>query len=67
MECNRLIYIGYTGMMKCYLNISKDDAIERYIRENNISREDFDEYAIKIDYFDFDDEFCAYDVWSDKE
>lgn len=59
---NKLICIGYTGVMKCYLNITERDAIQRYIKEEDISETQMDN-DIKIHHIDFDDEFGAYSVW----
>lgn len=39
---NRLISIGYTGLMKCYLNISDREATQRYITSENISETEFE-------------------------
>ena len=61
---NRLISIGWLGLKKCYLNVDTDDAIERYCKSENMTREDFESEDIQIDEFDFDDEFDAYSVWS---
>ena len=57
---NTLVVIGWTGCKKCYLNISREEAIERYKEED-----DFAEYLDigDIEVFNFDDEFGAYDVW----
>lgn len=48
------------GLKRCYLNITKEQAIERYCESDNISLEDFDESL--IDIIEFDDEFGTYDV-----
>lgn len=63
-EKNKLICIGYTGIMKCYLNISEKEAIQRYIKEENISEEQFEtNNDIQINIIEFKDEFNAYSVW----
>lgn len=70
---NKLISIGFLGIQSCYLNITREKAMRRYIatdlattdRPNNISDEDFiREQGYRIQEFTFDDEFQAYDVWS---
>lgn len=61
---NKIISIGYTGIMKCYLNISEEDAIKRYCESEKISEDDFESNAdITIDQIEFDDEFEAYSIW----
>ena len=61
---NKLICIGYTGLMKCYLNITEREAIQRYIKEENISETQMEmDYYIQINHIEFDDEFGAYSVW----
>ena len=60
---NKLISIGYIGIRRCYLNISEDEAIERYCKSENITRQKFDKDDISIDIIDFVDEFGAYSIW----
>jgi hypothetical protein len=64
MKKNKLICIGYNGQMRCYLNISETQAIQRYTKEENISETEFKtNNRIQINHIDFYDEFCAYSVW----
>ena len=58
---NKLIRIGSLGMMRCYLNISNDEAIERYCKSLEIAIEEFDRDELKVFYFS--DEFEAYNVY----
>lgn len=60
---NKLISIGYIGLKKCYLNTTEDEAIERYCKTENLTRQKFDEEDISIFTIEFDDEFSAYEVW----
>lgn len=61
---NKLICIGYTGLMKCYLNITEREAIQRYIKDENISETQMEmDNDIQINHIEFDDEFGAYSVW----
>jgi hypothetical protein len=61
---NRLISIGYTGIMKCYLNLSDREAIQRYIKSENMSETQFElDNDIQFYVIEFDDEFGAYSVW----
>lgn len=61
---NNLICIGYTGLMKCYLNISETDAMQRYIKGENISEAQMEmDNNIQINNIEFDVEFGAYSVW----
>ena len=57
---NKLISIGVLGLMQCYLNISKEEAIQRYCKSNDINIEDFED---DVQVFYFDDEFGAYSVY----
>lgn len=64
---NKLISIGWLGIKRCYLNVSREEAIKRYVEEaENSILDDIDEhYLVRndlIEEFDFDDEFSAYDV-----
>lgn len=55
---NHLIVIGYMGIKRCYLNISLEEARDRYFQ----SEGDVPSFEL-IDEFDFEDEFCAYDAY----
>ena len=52
--------IGCIGLRRCYVNIEKDKAIERYCKTEKINIEDFNEDVFEIK---FDDEFGAYDLY----
>jgi len=60
---NNLITIGFIGLKRCYLNLTQDEAIDRYIKSENITRQEFDAADISVDNLDFNDEFSAYDTW----
>ena len=60
---NKLISIGYIGIKKCYLNITEEEAIRRYCKTENITRQKFDEDNISIFTIEFKDEFGAYEIW----
>lgn len=61
---NKIISIGYTGIKKCYLNLTKKEAIERFIRDLEISMEEYKKsFEYTYEEFEFEDEFRAYDVW----
>jgi hypothetical protein len=60
---NKLISIGFTGIKKCYLNITEEEAIRMYCLDENLSIEQFNETEIPIDTFNFNIQFNAYDVW----
>jgi len=60
---NNLISIGVTGIKKCYLNITEEEAIRLYCIDENLSIEQFNEAEIAIDTFNFNIQFNAYDVW----
>ena len=59
---NTLVYIGFTGDYSCYLNVPKDEAIKRYLIENDWVTQDEAEASTKE--FTFVDEFYAYEVGS---
>jgi hypothetical protein len=61
---NKLISIGFTGIKKCYLNITEEEAIKLYCIAENLSIEQFNETKIPIDTFNFNIQFDAYDVWN---
>jgi hypothetical protein len=58
---NKLISIGILGMMKCYLNISNEEAIQRYCKSMDMSIEEFDHNELTVFYFN--EEFDAYSVY----
>jgi hypothetical protein len=60
---NKLISIGFTGIKKCYLNITEEEAIKLYCIDENLSIKQFNENKIPIDTFNFNVQFNAYDVW----
>lgn len=58
---NKLICIGYTGVMKCYLNITEPEAIQRYCESECIYEEQLKtDSDIQIRHVEFDDEFDIY-------
>ena len=59
---NKIISIGYLGIKRCYLNISKHAAINKYCKSENISIERFEVDDIPIDIIEFDDEFGTYSI-----
>lgn len=64
MKENKLISIGVLGIMKCYLNLSNEDAIQRYCKSMDMSIEDFDHNELSVFYFS--EEFDAYSVYPSK-
>ena len=62
---NKLISIGSLGNKNCYLNVSMEEAIERFCKSEEYTKEEFKEYIedrFLIDEFEFEDEFYAYEV-----
>ena len=53
---NKLIVIGWMGVKTAYLNVPREEAINRYMQSRNVTSEDIEE-------FDFEDEFGVYDAW----
>ena len=59
---NTLIVIGYMSGKIAYLNITLDEAKNRYRKSNSLpENENIDEL---ISSFTFNDEFCVYDAYS---
>lgn len=56
---NTLIIIGYAGARRCYLNITLDEAKQRYLKSSGEVRISDD----RIEIISFKDEFAAYDIW----
>lgn len=60
---NKLITIGYMGNQTAYLNLSQEEAINRFLA----SHHNFSEWEIKehglMSSFEFDDSFSVYDAW----
>ena len=60
---NTIVSIGYTGSKICYLNISKEDAINRYIRSERITPQQFEnDYGVTVHTMEFEEEFGAYSL-----
>lgn len=64
---NKIIRIGFMGDNSCYLNIDKEEAVERYMktglmRNEYKSIEDFMEGKglVSLEEINFEDEFYAY-------
>lgn len=74
---NKLVVIGSIGNLNCYLNVPKEMAIARYVYSNfdyyledekneiinKLINGNSDYDYIIIREFEFDDEFCGYDVY----
>jgi hypothetical protein len=60
---NTLISIGYTGSATCYLNISREEAIERYLKDNPFTTYEDLIKENMVDEFEFYDEFECYAVY----
>jgi 1-deoxy-D-xylulose 5-phosphate reductoisomerase len=64
---NKLTVIGYRGDKSAYLNLSKEEAIRRFLDSNlnfqDCVEEDVEKYG-NVEEFYFDDEFCVYDAWA---
>ncbi len=62
---NTIIAIGFLGDKTCYLNVPEKEAIQRYIKSEDLeitSVEQFkEEYSVRT--YIVSDEFCVYDIW----
>lgn len=56
---NKLVVIGPLGQMTAFLNVSKDEAIERWLAEN---ADEADE-PLFVEELEFDDCFKVYEAW----
>ena len=56
---HKLVVIGCIGMKRAYLDISKDEAIKRYLESENQS--ELNDYE-DVTEFEFDDEFWCYNA-----
>ena len=58
----KLIAIGYIGSYRVYVNITKEEAIKRYEKENlcNVTTDD-----IIVRELFVNEEFNVYDIWTD--
>ena len=61
---NKLVVIGWIGCKYCYLNISEEDAINRYCISEEITSEEFNNNEPPIDILEFNDEFGAYAIYN---
>ena len=62
---NTLVVIGWLGNKSCYLNVPREEAIQRYLEHNRPYAETREalEHHDKIQEFEFEDQFGAYDVF----
>jgi hypothetical protein len=64
---NKLIVIGWMGVKTAYLNVPKEEAINRYMKSNfgtprSANQEDLADFDF-VQEFEFEDEFGTYDAW----
>jgi len=62
---NKLTVIGYMSDKVCFLNVDRNEAIERYIRDTYttpVTIEDIEKLGI-VTEFEFKDVFEAYDAY----
>jgi hypothetical protein len=60
---NTLISIGYLGTKTCYLNIIREEAIERYMEDNPFTTYEDLIKENMVDEFEFYDQFQCYAVY----
>lgn len=58
---NRLVIIGCLSVRRAYLNVSREEALRRFLESENRGVLDDTE---EISEFEFEDEFGVYDAWS---
>jgi predicted nucleotide-binding protein len=57
---NKLVLIGHLGRKIAFLNMDKNEAIERYCDINGIEQL---KSSVDIDVIEFDNHFKVYDAW----
>jgi hypothetical protein len=66
MKKNRLVAIGFLGDFKVYLNLTREQAVERYCKEEGVEGVSEEELylnkSVSINEFEFGDVFWAYEV-----
>lgn len=55
---NTIISIGYLGYKRCYLNVPREEAIQRYMKSEGDEERPSDNM---IDEAQVSDEWCSYD------
>jgi hypothetical protein len=60
---NKLIVVGWTGVKKAYLNVSKEEAMKRYCLEDDTTTPEELLSNNLVSEFEFDTEFSVYDAW----
>jgi hypothetical protein len=60
---NKLIVIGWMGTKMAYLNVPREEAINRFMKSNFTSRQDIEVFDF-VREFEFEDEFGTYDAWA---
>ena len=61
-----LVVIGDLGIKRAYLDITESDALERFLKTENISENDEEQvayYRATTRSFEFESEFSVYDAW----
>lgn len=59
---NTLVVIGWLGLRTAYLNVPEEEAVERYMKENDLTPEDMKQVDKQV--FTFQNSFGVYDAWS---
>ncbi len=59
---NTLVIIGWTGLKSAYLNLTEEEARNRYLEEYGLQPEDFKNVDKQV--ITFQDSFGVYDAWS---
>lgn len=57
-----LVVMGYTGLKRCYLDLTWEECRTRYMADTGTNEEDLADTTTNA--FVFDDAFSAYEAWS---
>lgn len=58
---NKLVVVGWLGIRRAYLNVSREEAIARWMRDSSANEPPPDD---KVEEITFTDEFGVYDAWA---
>lgn len=59
---NTLVVIGYLGGYDVFMNVDREQAIERYAKKHDVTVE-YVKNEYRITELEFTDEFEVYDIW----
>lgn len=64
MTHNTIHCIGFSGDIRCYLNIPLDEAMQRYCDEEGYPLDELDNPGINCFSLDINDQFTVSSIWA---